>query len=97
MNRSFRATESKMQTALRQRNHQLLPSSFVMDKDDELALFLHMKNCENDCDDLLLRPSTEEFVDAALGKLNTTRSFLYSLLIFVTYTNFSICETILES
>lgn len=71
MNRSFRASESQMLTAVRQRRRQLgisRSSSFFVDKDDELALFNQMMNCENENDDLLLRDSNEEFVDSALGK-----------------------------
>jgi hypothetical protein len=69
MNRSFRATESQMRTALRQSQLEVFrSSSFVIDRDEELALFHQMKNCENENDDLLLRDSTEEFVDAAFGK-----------------------------
>ncbi|KAJ1426370.1 proteoglycan 4 [Sesbania bispinosa] len=59
-----------MQAAFRQRQQQLgvlRPSSIVKEKDDELALFLEMKNREKERNDLLLSASTEEFGDAALG------------------------------
>lgn len=66
MNRSFRAQESQMQAALRQRQQKL------KEKDDELALFLEMKNREKERNDLLLlRASSEDFgadnAAAALG------------------------------
>ncbi|PNY13137.1 hypothetical protein L195_g009785 [Trifolium pratense] len=57
-----------MRTALRQSQLEVFrSSSFVIDRDDELALFHQMKNCENENDDLLLRDSAEEFVDAAFA------------------------------
>ncbi|XP_045829966.1 mucin-5AC-like isoform X1 [Trifolium pratense] len=79
MNRSFRATESQMRTALRQSQLEVFrSSSFVIDRDDELALFHQMKNCENENDDLLLRDSAEEFVDAAFGS-NRRSSRLFDI------------------
>ncbi|XP_027335260.1 mucin-5AC [Abrus precatorius] len=67
MNRSFRAQESKMQAALKQREQQFggLRASVMKEKDEELALFLEMKKREKERNDLLLHTS-EEF-DAALG------------------------------
>lgn len=60
MNRSFRAQESQMQAALKQRQQQ-----FAKEKEEELALFLEMKKREKDRSDLLLHSSEE--LDAALG------------------------------
>ena len=68
MNRSFRAQESQMQGALKQRQQQpggLRASSAAKEKDEELALFLEMKKREKERNDLLLHTS-EEF-DSALG------------------------------
>lgn len=69
MNRSFRAQESQMQPALKQRQQQMggLRSSVMKEKDEELALFLEMKKREKERSDLLLHNS-EEF-DAPLGPL----------------------------
>ncbi|XP_061351724.1 cell wall protein DAN4-like [Gastrolobium bilobum] len=70
MNRSFRAQESQMQAAFKQRQQQLgvlRSSSLMKDKDDELALFLEVRNREKERNDLLLRASEEEFDVAALG------------------------------
>ncbi|KAL5101868.1 hypothetical protein RYX36_006195 [Vicia faba] len=81
MNRSFRASESQMHAAVTQRRHRLgisRSSSFFVDKDDELALFNQMRNCEDENDDLLLQDSTEEFVDSALG-LNSRSSPLFNI------------------
>ncbi|CAL0315759.1 unnamed protein product [Lupinus luteus] len=61
MNRSFRAQESQMQDALKQQLG-VLRSSLMKDKDDELALFLEMRNRGND----LLLPASQDF-DASLG------------------------------
>ncbi|KAH7537541.1 hypothetical protein FEM48_Zijuj03G0104000 [Ziziphus jujuba var. spinosa] len=63
MNRSFRAQESQMQAALKQR--QQLRASMMKEKEEELALFLEMKKREKERNDLLLN-SSEEF-DAPLG------------------------------
>ncbi|KAK7385758.1 hypothetical protein VNO78_31603 [Psophocarpus tetragonolobus] len=66
MNRSFRAPESQMQDLFKQRQQQLGPlrsSPRVKDRDDELALFLEMRNREKERSDLLLR-AAEDF-DAA--------------------------------
>ncbi|KAF3433460.1 hypothetical protein FNV43_RR24562 [Rhamnella rubrinervis] len=63
MNRSFRAQESQMQAALKQR--QQLRASMMKEKEEELALFLEMKKREKERNDLLLNNS-EEF-DAPLG------------------------------
>ena len=68
MNRSFRAQESQMQTAFKQRQqHQMgnLRSSVVKEKDEELALFLEMKKREKERNDLLLHGS--ESIDAPFG------------------------------
>lgn len=67
MNRSFRAHESQMQAAMRQRQQQLggLRVSVMKEKEEELALFLEMKKREKERNDLLLNGS-EEF-DAPLG------------------------------
>ncbi|KAI4306451.1 hypothetical protein L6164_029726 [Bauhinia variegata] len=67
MNRSFRAEESQMQAALKQRQQQMgvLRSSVMKEKDEELALFLEMKKREKERNDLLLN-SSEEF-EAPLG------------------------------
>lgn len=55
-----------MPAAMRQRQHQLvLRASMMKDKEEELALFLEMKKCEKERNDLLLNNS-EEF-DAPLG------------------------------
>ncbi|WJX64149.1 hypothetical protein P8452_48965 [Trifolium repens] len=68
-----------MRTALRQSQLEVFrSSSFVIDRDDELALFHQMKNCEIENDDLLLRDSTEEFVDAAFGS-NSRSSRLFDI------------------
>ncbi|KAL2317133.1 hypothetical protein Fmac_031009 [Flemingia macrophylla] len=69
MNRSFRAMESQMPTALKQRQHQLgtpRSSPRVMDRDDELALFLEMRNREKEQYHSLLR-AAEDSDAAALG------------------------------
>lgn len=67
MNRSFRAHESQMQAAMRQRQQQLggIRVSVMKEKEEELALFLEMKKREKERNDLLLNGS-EEF-DAPLG------------------------------
>ncbi|KAK4277848.1 hypothetical protein QN277_015781 [Acacia crassicarpa] len=69
MNRSFRAQESQMQAALKQRQQQMggLRSSMMKEKDEELALFLEMKKREKERSDLLLH-SSEEF-DAPLSSI----------------------------
>ncbi|RDX98944.1 hypothetical protein CR513_18075, partial [Mucuna pruriens] len=62
MNRSFRAPESQMQTAFNQRQQQLgvlRTSSRFNDRDDELALFLEMRNREKERNDLLLRAAED--------------------------------------
>ncbi|KAG5125374.1 hypothetical protein JHK82_032111 [Glycine max] len=66
MNRSFRAQESQMHAALKQREQQFggLRTSVMKEKEEELALFLEMKKREKERNDLLLN-SSEEF-DAAL-------------------------------
>ncbi|RDX65102.1 hypothetical protein CR513_56267 [Mucuna pruriens] len=67
MNRSFRAQESQMHTALKQREKQFggLRASVMKEKEEELALFLEMKKREKERSDLLLNSSEE--LDAALG------------------------------
>ncbi|KAG4923304.1 hypothetical protein GLYMA_18G028700v4 [Glycine max] len=67
MNRSFRAQESQMLAALKQREQQFggLRASVMKEKEEELALFLEMKKREKERNDLLLN-SSEEF-DAPLG------------------------------
>ncbi|KAI4306813.1 hypothetical protein L6164_030058 [Bauhinia variegata] len=67
MNRSFRAQESQIQAALKQRQQQMgvLRSSVMKEKEEELALFLEMKKREKERNDLLLH-SSEEF-EAPLG------------------------------
>ncbi|WJX32421.1 hypothetical protein P8452_20748 [Trifolium repens] len=67
MNRSFRAQESQMQAALKQREQQFggLTGSVTTEKDEELALFLEMRKREKERNDLLLHTS-EEF-DSGLG------------------------------
>ncbi|XP_041000465.1 zonadhesin-like isoform X1 [Juglans microcarpa x Juglans regia] len=66
MNRSFRAQESQMPAAMRLRQQQLaLRASMMKEKDEELALFLEMKKCDKERNDLLLNNS-EDF-DAPLG------------------------------
>ncbi|RYR34726.1 hypothetical protein Ahy_A10g049727 isoform A [Arachis hypogaea] len=80
MNRSFRAQESQMQGALKQRQQQfggLRGSSAAKEKDEELALFLEMKKREKERNDLLLHTS-EEF-DSALVK-NAIRNPLAHIL-----------------
>ncbi|GAU36639.1 hypothetical protein TSUD_212920 [Trifolium subterraneum] len=68
-----------MRTALRQSQLDVFrSSSFVIDRDDELALFHRMKNFENENHDLLLRDSTEEFVDSAFGS-NPRSSRLFDI------------------
>lgn len=66
MNRSFRAQESQMQAAMRQRQQQLgaLRASRMNEKEEELALFLEMKKREKERNDLL--NNSEDF-DAPLG------------------------------
>lgn len=63
MNRSFRAPESQMLAAMKQR--QQLRASVMKEKEEELSLFLEMKKREKERNDLLLNHS-EEF-DAPLG------------------------------
>lgn len=72
MNRSFRAQESQMQAGFKQSQQQMggLRSSVMMEKDEELALFLEMKKREKERSDLLLHGS-EEF-DAPLVPLGKT-------------------------
>lgn len=67
MNRSFRAQESQMQAAFKQRQQQMgvLRSSVMKEKDEELALFLEMRRREKERSDLLLHSSEE--LDAPLG------------------------------
>ncbi|KEH28284.1 ATP-binding protein, putative [Medicago truncatula] len=67
-----------MQSALWQRNHQLENFRSSSFRDDELALFHQMKNCEIENDDLLLRDSTEEFVDSPFD-LNPKDSHLFNI------------------
>ncbi|KAG5109701.1 hypothetical protein JHK82_038924 [Glycine max] len=71
MNRSFRAVELQMQDAFNQRRHQLAAlrssSPRVMDRDDELALFLEMRNREKERNDLLLRAAEDFDAAAPLG------------------------------
>ncbi|XP_019461943.1 PREDICTED: mucin-5AC-like isoform X2 [Lupinus angustifolius] len=70
MNRSFRAQESQMQASLKQQLG-ILRSSLTKEKDDELTLFLEMRNRDKErSNDLLLRAS-EEF-DAPLGPVRKT-------------------------
>ncbi|KAF7830960.1 proteoglycan 4 [Senna tora] len=71
MNRSFRAQESQMQAAFKQRQQQVggLRPSVMKEKDEELALFLEMKKREKERSDLLLHNS-EEF-DAPIGPLGS--------------------------
>lgn len=66
MNRSFRAQESQMQAAMRQRQQQLggLRASRMNEKEEELALFLEMKKREKERNDLL--NNSEDF-DTPLG------------------------------
>ncbi|KAK7387448.1 hypothetical protein VNO78_28263 [Psophocarpus tetragonolobus] len=71
MNRSFRAQESQMHTALKQREGGLR-ASVMKEKEEELALFLEMKKREKERNDLLLN-SSEEF-DAPLGSNAGTNS-----------------------
>ncbi|CAK9173568.1 unnamed protein product [Ilex paraguariensis] len=68
MNRSFRAQETGMQAALKQQRQ--LPmggtrTSLMREKEEELALFLEMRNREKERDNLLFQ-NTEEF-DAPFG------------------------------
>ena len=76
MNRSFRAQESQMLAALKQREQQFggLRASVMKEKEEELALFLEMKKREKERNDLLLN-SSEEF-DAPLGIDFCSFSFL---------------------
>ncbi|KAL5125466.1 hypothetical protein HKD37_02G005682 [Glycine soja] len=82
MNRSFRAPESQMQDAFKQRQHQLgtLRSSSprVMDRDDELALFLEMRNREKERNDLLRRAAEDFDAAAPLGS-NPGNSTLFNV------------------
>ncbi|OIW02720.1 hypothetical protein TanjilG_29496 [Lupinus angustifolius] len=76
MNRSFRAQESQMQASLKQQLG-ILRSSLTKEKDDELTLFLEMRNRDKErSNDLLLRAS-EEF-DAPLGS-NQGSSTLFNI------------------
>ncbi|XP_019419898.1 PREDICTED: mucin-5AC-like [Lupinus angustifolius] len=63
MNRSFRAQESQMQAAFKQRQQQYV-------KEEELALFLEMKKREKERNDLLLHSSEE--LDSASGSNSVT-------------------------
>lgn len=63
MNRSFRAQESQMLAAMKQR--QQLRASVMKEKEEELALFLEMQKREKERNDLLLN-NAEEF-DVPLG------------------------------
>ncbi|KAE9596192.1 hypothetical protein Lalb_Chr17g0346731 [Lupinus albus] len=70
MNRSFRAQESQMQAVVKQQ-FGVLRSSLMKDKDDELTLFLEMRNRDKDHgNDLLLRASQD--FDAPLGPSRKT-------------------------
>ncbi|ESW13770.1 hypothetical protein PHAVU_008G224800 [Phaseolus vulgaris] len=81
MNRSFIAPESKMQDAFKQRQQQLgaLRSSVrAKDRDDELALFLEMRNREKERGDLVLR-AAEDFDGAAALGSNLGNSPLFNV------------------
>jgi hypothetical protein len=83
MNRSFRAQESQMQAALKQREQQFggLTGSVTTEKDEELALFLEMRKREKERNDLLLHTS-EEF-DSGLGiDLCSKCFYFWSCLVF---------------
>ena len=60
-----------MQDAFNQRRHQLAAlrssSPRVLDRDDELALFLEMRNREKERNDLLLRAAEDFDAAAPLG------------------------------
>ncbi|CAL0317636.1 unnamed protein product [Lupinus luteus] len=76
MNRSFRAQESQMQASLKQQLG-ILRSSLTKEKDDELTLFLEMRNRDKErSNDLLLRASGD--FDAPLGS-NPSGSPLFSI------------------
>ncbi|TKY47529.1 Zonadhesin protein [Spatholobus suberectus] len=79
MNRSFRAQESQMHAALKQREQQFgrLRASVMKEKDEELALFLEMKKREKERNDLLLNNS-EEF-DSALGSNAGTNNPIFNI------------------
>ncbi|KAJ9160313.1 hypothetical protein P3X46_025726 [Hevea brasiliensis] len=75
MNRSFRAQDSQMQMAaavVKQR--QQLRASMMKEKDEELALFLEMKKCEKEQNNLLLN-NTEEFDAPLVSKPGTSPIF----------------------
>ncbi|KAF2319073.1 hypothetical protein GH714_013090 [Hevea brasiliensis] len=75
MNRSFRAQDSQMQMAaavVKQR--QQLRASLMKEKDEELALFLEMKKCEKEQNNLLLN-NTEEFDAPLVSKPGTSPIF----------------------
>ncbi|XP_057980893.1 uncharacterized protein LOC131166395 [Malania oleifera] len=66
MNRSFRAQESQMQAAVRQRQQiGSLRTSMMKEKEEELALFLDMRRREKERNSLLLHNSEE--LDAPVG------------------------------
>ncbi|CAL0301501.1 unnamed protein product [Lupinus luteus] len=69
MNRSFRAQESQMQAAFKQRQQQYV-------KEEELALFLEMKKREKERNDLLLHSSEE--LDSVSGS-NSVTSPLFNM------------------
>ncbi|ESW35523.1 hypothetical protein PHAVU_001G241800 [Phaseolus vulgaris] len=78
MNRSFRAQESQMHSALKRREQQFggFRASVMKEKEEELALFLEMKKREKERSDLLLNGS-EEF-DAPLGS-NASANPIFSI------------------
>lgn len=66
MNRSFRAHESQMQAAVKQRSQVAsLRASVMKEKEEELALFLEMRKREKERNNLLLQNSEE--IDAPIG------------------------------
>ncbi|KAE9606173.1 hypothetical protein Lalb_Chr10g0105111 [Lupinus albus] len=65
MNRSFRAQESQMQASLKKQLG-ILRSSLIKEKDDELTLFLEMRNRDKERNNDLLLRASEDF-DAPLG------------------------------
>ena len=76
MNRSFRAQESQMLAALKQREQQFggLRASVMKEKEEELTLFLEMKKSEEESNNLLLNNSKDFY--ASLGIHFCSYSFL---------------------
>ncbi|XP_076931158.1 uncharacterized protein LOC143596205 isoform X2 [Bidens hawaiensis] len=79
MNRSFRAPEKGMPAGLKPRQPQMMSfkKNAVKDKEDELGLFLEMRQREIECDQLLLQNTEDEF-DSSLGSVEGS-SHMFSM------------------